>query len=146
MGGRKIIMKKSTLITVINSFATMASAMVTDMIETIEEKSARNELKNEWFARFKSLPSAYRVRSFSSETEEVESEIDSAVIIKKKGCNKHYVATISYDREGNKIYQLRSIFTTSIKKVPANDVEIIYKASVENCWLKWFELERENLG
>lgn len=140
-------MKKDTLITIMNAMVSVVTTIGADAVEAIIKKSETNELRNEWFARFKSLPSAYNVRSFSSETEEVESLIESAVIIKKKGSNKHYVATISYDRDGSRIYQLRSIFTPSTKIVKNSDgVEIIYKGSVENCWLKWFDLERENLG
>ena len=147
-------MKKATLVKFMTSLAEAVTAVTADLTETLleraevmETKSNLENLKNEYFGRFDNLPTSYRVRVFDSETEEYfTSTITNAMVIKKKGNNRVYVATISYNNEGEKQYILRSIFTASTKTISYKDVEVLYKGSVENCWLKWFELERENLG
>lgn len=147
-------MKKATLVKFMTSLAEAVTAVTADLTETLleraevmETKSNLENLKNEWFSRFDNLPTSYRVRVFDSETEEYfTSTITNAMVIKKKGNNRVYVATISYNNEGEKQYILRSIFTPLTKTISYKDVEVLYKGSVENCWLKWFELERENLG
>ena len=147
-------MKKATLVKFMTSLAEAVTAVTADLTETLleraevmETKSNLENLKDEYFGRFDNLPTLYRVRVFDSETEEYfTSTISNAMVIKKKGNNRVYVATISYNNEGEKQYILRSIFTPLTKTISYKDVEVLYKGSVENCWLKWFELERENLG
>ena len=146
-------MKKATLVKFMTSLAEAVTAVTADLTETLleraevmETKSNLENLKDEYFGRFDNLPTSYRVRVFDSETEEYfTSTITNAMVIKKKGNNRVYVATISYNNEGEKQYILRSIFTPLTKTISYKDVEVLYKGSVENCWLKWFELERENL-
>ena len=147
-------MKKATLVKFMTSLAEAVTVVTADLTETLleraevmETKSNLENLKDEYFGRFDNLPTSYRVRVFDSETEEYfTSTITNAMVIKKKGNNRVYVATISYNNEGEKQYILRSIFTPLTKTISYKDVEVHYKGSVENCWLKWFELERENLG
>lgn len=147
-------MKKATLVKFMTSLAEAVTVVTADLTETLleraevmETKSNLENLKDEYFGRFDNLPTSYRVRVFDSETEEYfTSTITNAMVIKKKGNNRVYVATISYNNEGEKQYILRSIFTPLTKTISYKDVEVLYKGSVENCWLKWFELERENLG
>ena len=147
-------MKISTIKTVMCAIADAMTALSADMTESLleraevmEARSKNTYLKDEYFARFDNLPKSYRVRTFDPETNEYfTSTITNALVIKKKGNNRVYVATISYNNEGEKQYILRSIFTASTKTISYKDVEVLYKGSVENCWLKWFELERENLG
>lgn len=147
-------MKKATLVKFMTSLAEAVTAVTADLTETLleraevmETKSNLENLKDEYFGRFDNLPTSYRVRVFDSETEEYfTSTITNAMVIKKKGNNRVYVATISYNNEGEKQYILRSIFTASTKTISYKDVEVLYKGSVENCWLKWFDLNRDNLG
>ena len=147
-------MKKATLVKFMTSLAEAVTAVTADLTETLleraevmETKSNLENLKDEYFGRFDNLPKSYRVRTFDPETNEYfTSTITNAMVIKKKGNNRVYVATISYNNEGEKQYILRSIFTASTKTISYKDVEVLYKGSVENCWLKWFDLNRDNLG
>ena len=130
-------MKKSTLITIVNSVASMAAVIGADIIETltekadiIEEKAVNAKLRDAWFAKYGEMPTSY-------------DQCNNAMVIKKKGGDKVYVATLTYTDEGEKKYVLRSIFTSKTKIVSASDVEVVYRGSVERCWLTWFEMNGE---
>lgn len=130
-------MKATTIKTILNAITTIIAALGADAVESLSARASMNEersrfeiLKDAWFAKYGEMPTSYN-------------QCNNAMVIKKKGDNKVYVATLTYTDEGEKKYVLRSIFTSKTKIVSASDVEVVYRGSVERCWLTWFEMNGE---
>ena len=145
-------MKKETITTIAKAITSVAAAVGSDILERIEEssdaiesKSRQAQLRNEWFSRFKSIPATYRVTTYRGATK-VEFETDSAVLICGKEGGDVRVATPYVDEEGNKMFLIRDIYGVDEYAIPREEVTLLYRGSIENCWLKWYTFEKENLG
>ena len=133
-------MKATTIKTILNAITTITAALGADAVEALSARASINEeishfeiLKDAWFAKYGEMPTSY-------------DQCNNAMVIKKKGGggDKIYVATLTYTDEGEKKYVLRSIFTSKTKIVSyCDDVEVVYRGSVERCWLTWFEMNGE---
>ena len=146
-------MKKETLKTIMNAIVSAATAISADLVESIEERAELSEeksrmewLRSEWFSRFKSLPATYQVTTYKSRTHKVEFETDSAVLICEKEGGDVRVATPYVDEEGNKMFLVRDIYGVDEYAIPREEVTLLYKGSIENCWLRWYTFEKKNLG
>ena len=145
-------MKTKAIIEITNSVKTIVNAITTEIVERIEEssdaiesKSRQAQLRNEWFSRFKSIPATYQVTTYRGATK-VEFETDSAVLITEKDGTNIYVATPFINEEGTKMYLIHDLYRIDEYPVPRENVIILYRGSIENCWLKWYTFEKENLG
>lgn len=146
-------MKKETIKSIMNAIVVSVTAVGSDILERIEEssdameaKSRQAQLQKEWFSRFKSLPATYQVTTYKSRTHKVEFETDSAVLICGKEGGEVNVATPYVDEEGNKMYLVRDIYGVDEYAIPREEVILLYKGSVENCWLRWYTSAKNNLG
>lgn len=147
-------MKKSTIITIINSFATMAATVGADIIETltekadiIEEKTVNAQLRNEWFSKFATLPSSYTITTKVGEHETVTSTTNVGVILTDAEGETTMVATVNHNVDGSIYYEGRNIFTSATKIIDPykDEVTVIYTGSIENCWIRWYSFEKKNL-
>lgn len=145
-------MKTTSIISIVKSLKSISDVITTELVERIEEsvdsmeaRARHAQLQKEWFSRFKSLPASYQVTTYKSRTHKVEFETDSAVLI----CNKEgdvNVATPYVDEEGNKMFLVRDIYGVDEYSVPREEVTLLYKGSIENCWLRWYTSAKNNLG
>lgn len=153
MGGRKIIMKKNTIKTIVNAFVSVAFAIGEDLIETledraelIEEKTREVQLTKEWFARFKSLPASYRIKTYRSKSNCVEYDAVNGVLICSNEGGNVRVAIPFCNEDGKKMFLVKDIFGAEEEEIEREDVTVLYKGSIENCWLRWYTFEKKNLG
>ena len=152
-GGRMIHMKTKAIIEITNSVKTIVNAITNEIVERIEEscdsyeaRARHNQLRNEWFSRFKSLPASYHVTTYRSSTYKVEFETDNAVLVAEKDGGGVYVATPFVDESGTKMYMVRDIYGVDEYAIPREEVTLLYKGSVENCWLRWYISTKNKLG
>ena len=145
-------MKKETITTIAKAITSVAAAVGSDILERIEEssdaiesKSRQAQLRNEWFSRFKSLPATYRVTTYRGATK-VEFETDSAVLICDREGGEVNVASPFVDENGNKMFLVRDIYGVDEYAIPREEVILLYKGSVENCWLRWYTSAKNKLG
>lgn len=145
-------MKKNTVDTIMRAIASVVTAVGSDILERIEEssdameaKGRNNQLRNEWYSRFDSLPASYRITTFRNNMK-VEFDTSTAVLICNKEGNNVYVATPFIDENGTKMYMVHDLYRVDEYPVPRNDMTILYRGSVENCWLRWYTFEKKNLG
>lgn len=145
-------MKKETITTIAKAITSVAAAVGLDILERIEEssdaiesKSRQAQLRNEWFSRFKSIPATYRVTTYRGATK-VEFETDSAVLICDREGGEVNVASPFVDENGNKMFLVRDIYGVDEYAIPREEVILLYKGSVENCWLRWYTSAKNKLG
>ena len=145
-------MKKETITTIAKAITSVAAAVGSDILERIEEssdaiesKSRQAQLRNEWFSRFKSIPATYRVTTYRGATK-VEFETDSAVLICDREGGEVNVASPFVDENGNKMFLVRDIYGVDEYAIPRDEVILLYKGSVENCWLRWYTSAKNKLG
>lgn len=145
-------MKKETITTIAKAITSVAAAVGSDILERIEEssdaiesKSRQAQLRNEWFSRFKSIPATYRVTTYRGATK-VEFETDSAVLICDREGGEVNVASPFVDENGNKMFLVRDIYGVDEYAIPREEVILLYKGSVENCWLRWYTSAKNKLG
>lgn len=147
-------MKKSTLISIVNSVASMAAVIGADLIETLtekadilEEKAVNAKLRDAWFCKFDSLPSSYNITTKISEHETVTKSTSVGVLLTDAEGETTMVATVNHDVDGSIYYEGRNIFTSATKRIdPYKDkVTVIYTGSIENCWIRWYDFEKKNL-
>ena len=145
-------MKKETITTIAKAITSVAAAVGSDILERIEEssdaiesKSRQAQLRNEWFSRFKSIPATYRVTTYRGATK-VEFETDSAVLICDREGGEVNVASPFVDENGNKMFLVRDIYGVDEYAIPREEVILLYKGSVENCWLRWYTSAKNRLG
>ena len=145
-------MKKETITTIAKSITSVAAAVGSDILERIEEssdaiesKSRQAQLRNEWFSRFKSIPATYRVTTYRGATK-VEFETDSAVLICDREGGEVNVTSPFVDENGNKMFLVRDIYGVDEYAIPREEVILLYKGSVENCWLRWYTSAKNKLG
>ena len=148
-----IRMKKETFIKVINSIASAAAAIGIDLIETLtdqaevlEEKTREAQLQQEWFSRFKSLPASYRIKTYRSKSNWVEYEAENGVLIYGNDGGDVRVAIPFIDENGNKKFLVKNIFGDEEEEIEREEATVLYKGSIENCWLRWYTFEKKNLG
>lgn len=146
-------MKAKTIKTIVNSFASVAFAIGEDLIETleetaeiIEERAREAQLKEDWFSRFKSLPASYRVKTYRNKNNYVEYEADNGVLICEMEGSDVRVAVPFCTEDGTKMFLVKDIFGAEESEIPREDVTVLYKGSIENCWLRWYTFEKKNLG
>ena len=146
-------MKKETIISIVTSLKSISDVITSEIVETVKESASAMEararhaqIKNEWFSRFKSLPASYRVTTFRGHHTKVEFETDSAVLICGNEGGEVNVATPYVDEEGNNMYLVRDIYGVDEYAIPREEVTLLYKGSVENCWLRWMIANENNLG
>lgn len=142
-----------TIKSIMNAIVVSVTAVGSDILERIEEssdameaKSRQAQLQKEWFSRFDSLPASYRVTTFRGQHTKVEFETDSAVLICGKEGGEVNVATPYVDEEGDEMYLVRDIYGVDEYAIPREEVILLYKGSVENCWLRWYISNKNNLG
>ena len=145
-------MKTTSIISIVKSLKSISDVITTELVERIEEsvdsyeaRARHAQLQKEWFSRFKSLPASYQVTTYKSRTHKVEFETDSAVLICNKECDVN-VATPYVDEEGNKMFLVRDIYGVDEYSVPREEVTLLYKGSIENCWLRWYTSAKSKLG
>ena len=145
-------MKKETIKSIVSAITLAVSAISTEVLEIVEEssdaiesKSRQAQLRNEWFSRFKSIPATYRVTTYRGATK-VEFETDSAVLICDREGGEVNVASPFVDENGNKMFLVRDIYGVDEYAIPREEVILLYKGSVENCWLRWYTSAKNNLG
>ena len=119
--------------------------MIKESAEALEAKSRNAQLKEEWFSRFKSMPSTYMVTTYRSNMK-VEFETDSAVLICDKEGGDVRVASPFINENGEKMYLVRDIYRVDEYSVRRDEVTLIYRGSIENCWLRWLTSNNANLG
>lgn len=147
-------MKKSTLITIVNSVASMAAVIGADIIETltekadiIEEKAVNAKLRDAWFSKFDTLPSSYNITTKVSEHETITTMTHVGVLLTDAEGETTMVATVNHDVDGSIYYEGRNIFTSATKIIDPykDEVTVIYTGSIENCWIRWYDFEKKNL-
>ena len=146
-------MKKETITTIAKAITSVAAAVGSDILERIEEscdsyeaRARHAQLKNEWFSRFNSLPAGYRVTTYRTSTHKVEFDTNEAVLICGKEGGEVNVATPFVSEDGTKMFLVRDIYGVDEYTIPREEVTILYKGSVENCWLRWYTSAKNNLG
>lgn len=146
-------MKTKSIIEIVESVKNIADVITSEIVETVKEsasameaKARHSQIRKEWFTRFDSLPSGYTVTTYRTSTHKVEFKTTEAVLIcGKKGDNVR-VATPFVDENGNKMYLTRDIYGVDEESVPREEVTLLYKGSVENCWLRWYISNESTLG
>ena len=146
-------MKTKAIIEITNSVKTIVNAITTEIVERIEEscdsyeaRARHAQLKNEWFSRFNILPAGYRVTTYRTSTHKVEFDTNEAVLICGKEGGEVNVATPFVSEDGTKMFLVRDIYGVDEYTIPREEVTILYKGSVENCWLRWYTSAKNNLG
>ena len=146
-------MKKETITTIAKAITSVAAAVGSDTLARIEEscdsyeaRARHAQLKNEWFSRFNSLPAGYRVTTYRTSTHKVEFDTNEAVLICGKEGGEVNVATPFVSEDGTKMFLVRDIYGVDEYTIPREEVTILYKGSVENCWLRWYTSAKNNLG
>ena len=146
-------MKTTAIISIVKSLKSISDIITTELVERIEESAdsmearARHaQLRTEWFSRFKSLPAGYHVTTYKSRTHKVEFETSEAVLICGKEGGNVRVATPFVNEDGTKMYLTRDIYGVDEESIPREEVTLIYRGSVENCWLRWLIANENNLG
>ena len=146
-------MKKETLKAIMNAIVSAATAISADLVESIEERAELSEeksrmewLRSEWFTRFHNLPCSYMVETWKSECDSINKMVYEAVLICGKEGDDVRVATPYVDEEGNKMFLVRDIYGVDEYSVRREEVTLLYKGSVKNCWLRWYTFEKKNLG
>ena len=150
---RMVYMTEKVIIKITKSLKEITDVITAEIIERVEEsvdsmeaRARHSQLRKEWFSRFKSLPASYQVTTYRTPNHKVEFETDSAVLICGKEGGDVRVATPYVDEEGNKMYLVRDIYGVDEESIPREEVILLYKGSVENCWLRWYTSAKNNLG
>lgn len=138
-------MNAKSIIEITKALKNIADVITTELVERVEEsvdsyeaKARHSQIRKEWFSRFHSLPALYHVTTYRSSTYKVEFETDNAVLVAEKDGGGVYVATPFVDESGTKMYMVRDIYGVDEYAIPREEVTILYKGSVENCWLRWY--------
>ena len=148
-----IRMKTTAIISIVKSLKSISDVITTELVERVEESvdsmeaRARNsQLRKEWFERFHSLPAGYRVTTYRTSTHKVEFDTNEAVLICNKEGGEVNVATPFVNEEGTKMYLIRDIYGVDEYAIPREEMILLYKGSVENCWLRWYTSAKSKLG
>lgn len=146
-------MKTTAIIKITKALKNISDIITTEIVDRVEESvdsmeaRARNsQLRKEWFERFHSLPAGYTITTYRTSTHKVEFKTNDAVLISNKEGGEVNVATPYVDEEGNKMFLVRDIYGVDEYSVRREEVTILYRGSVENCWLRWYTFEKNNLG
>lgn len=146
-------MKTKAIMEIVKSVKNISDIITTEIVERFEEsvdsmeaRARHNQIRKEWFTRFHSLPASYHVITYKSRTHKVEFETDSAVLICGKEGGDVRVATPFVDENGNKMYLTRDIYGVDEESIPREEVILLYEGSVDNCWLRWYISNKNNLG
>lgn len=153
--GRKgrCVMTSKSIVKIVKSLKSISDVITTELVERVEESvdsmeaRARNsQLRKEWFERFHSLPAGYRVTTYRTSTHKVEFDTKEAVLVCNKEGGEVNVATPFVDENGNKMFLVRDIYGVDEYTIPREEVILLYKGSVENCWLRWYTSAKSKLG
>ena len=148
-----VLMKKETLRTILNSIVSVATAISADLVESIEERAELSEeksrmewLRSEWFTRFHNLPCSYMVETWKNESHSINRMVYEGILVCKKGDEEATFVAIPYrNKQGDKRLLLKDIYGDD-DDVAVEQYVPLYKGSIENCWLRWYTFEKENLG
>lgn len=146
-------MKTTAIMEIVKSLKAIADVITSEVLEAVEESASSMEararhaqLRKEWFSRFDSLPASYRVKTYKDKNTIAERETDSAVLICSKEGGEVQVASPFVDENGNKMFLVRDIYGVDEYAIPREEVILLYKGSVENCWLRWYTSAKSKLG
>ena len=146
-------MNAKSIISIVKSLKNISDVITSEMIEVVEEscdameaRARHAQLRKEWFSRFNSLPASYRITTYRTSTHKVEFDTNEAVLICDREGDKVNVATPFVSEDGTKMFLVRDIYGVDEYSVPREEVTLLYKGSVENCWLRWYTSAKNNLG
>ena len=149
-----MIMNAKSIIEITKALKNITDIITTEIVERVEEsvdsyeaRARHNQIRKEWFERFKSIPATYRVTTYRGENlDKVEFETDTAVLVAGKDGGDIHVATPYVNEQGTKMYLVRDIYRIDEYSISREEVTLLYRGSVENCWLRWYISTKNNLG